>query len=203
MIYYTVKDKNNRIKAQFLVCGYENGLIQFIDDSLQGSSNKNFDVKLHRASIIDLKICNGESNLNMNGDAQRIYYPNNNSQLGVSSKKGNFKGQVLASQLKSRIMNHMSTHDSRLSTSRSGNTRTRNQNHQNRGSVLKNYLISFSRDNCILFVRLDTLRIEVNFMFEDVQRGIFACLDFYHDFLVFGCEDGLLRFFFLEEGKLK
>ena len=131
MLYYTVKDPQNRIKAQFLVCGYENGLIQFIDDSLQGSYNKNFEIKAHRSRVIDLKICE-------NGDSQ-----------------------------------------------------------------LRHFLISFSYDNSILFIKLETLRIELTYIFEFQEKGIFNCLDFFEDFLIFGCEDGYLRFFHFEDSKLK
>lgn len=131
MLYYTVKDPDNTIKAQFLVCGYENGLIQFIDDSLQGSYSKNFEIKAHRSRVIDLKIC---------GDHR---------------------------------------------------------------SDLSQFLVSFSYDNSILFIKLETLRIELTHIFEFREKGVLNCLDFYQDFLIFGCEDGYLRFFHFENNKLK
>ena len=131
MLYYTVKDPGNRIKAQFLVCGYENGLIQFIDDSLQGSYNKNFEIKAHRSRVIARKIC------------------------------------------------------------------------EDRASDLSQYLVSFSYDNSILFIKLETLRIELTHFFEFPEKGIFNCLDFFGNYLIFGCEDGFLRFFLFEDLKLK
>ena len=114
-----------------MVCGYENGLIQFIDDSLQGSYNKNFEIKAHRSRVIDLKIC------------------------------------------------------------------------EDKESSLSQYLVSFSYDNSILFIKLETLRIELTHIFEFHEKGIFNCLDFFEDFLIFGCEDGYLRFFYFEDSKLK
>lgn len=186
MLYYTVKDNHNRIKAQFLVCGYENGLIQFIDDSLQGSSNKNFDVKLHRASIIDLKIYDPKKNMSVEG-------------VGPGAKKigyGGANGMMIRNVGRVGEMSRVG---------RVGNVREKRGRKLEIGGKgrLDKYLISFSRDNCILFIRLDTLRIEVNYMYEEGQRGVFTCLDFYEDFLIFGCEDGMLRFFFLEETKLR
>jgi hypothetical protein len=74
---------------------------------------------------------------------------------------------------------------------------------EDKDSSLSQYLVSFSYDNSILFIKLETLRIELTHIFEFHEKGIFNCLDFFDNFLIFGCEDGYLRFFHFEDSKLK
>lgn len=56
VLYCTTKNQNNQ-QMQYLICGYENGTVQFIDDDNQGSYNKVLcEIKFHKRRITHLKL---------------------------------------------------------------------------------------------------------------------------------------------------
>jgi WD40 repeat protein len=56
LIYCTSQNQNNQL-MQYLICGYDNGTIQFIEDNSQGSYNKVLcEIKFHKRRITNLKI---------------------------------------------------------------------------------------------------------------------------------------------------
>jgi len=56
VLYCTTKNQNN-LQMQYLICGYENGTVQFIDDDNQGSYNKVLcEIKFHKRRITHLRL---------------------------------------------------------------------------------------------------------------------------------------------------